>query len=353
MIYPLVILFIIILWYNISIMPDSIVKDKQEKKFSIIILTVIVVISALRADSVGADTIGYRGAFNNMPYFQNLSELQERYGGYLGYYIPCKFVSLLNLPVQVWFAIVQSFYLYTVYKFIERYSKDKIFSILVFFTIGLYGFSVAGLKQTVANSWAILAFLAYIDKKYIHMIIYALLAYSCHSCTLIFAGAFGLYIIRNTKFFALFILFFIITSYFFADYLLIQMVAFLNEEHFESYLEFENSYKATTLIFYIVLVCLCCYTIKAYKLQDKDVARYSLGLCLLACGLQALASVSSNAFRLAYFYTPFFMVLIPNTCYFQKRSIKTNLKIIYAIILIFYFLYSNRNNPYEFYFFSN
>ena len=58
---------------------------------------------------------------------------------------------------------------------------------MIFVSIGLFGFSLAGLKQTFAMALMLHAFLFFVDKKYLWSMLFIALTYYTHPACLIFA----------------------------------------------------------------------------------------------------------------------------------------------------------------------
>jgi glycosyltransferase involved in cell wall biosynthesis len=153
------------------------------------------------------------------------------------------------------------------------------------------------------------------------------------------------YLIDNAIYVALLSIVFI---YFYNQWFLASMVQALNEEHFEMYLTEKSGYSYVTFIFYTAITAMAYVGYRGYVKINTDDARLAFVFSAFACGLQLLAGVSAEMFRLAYLYSPFMMILLPNSCRFATPNIKRSLLWVLMGSLIFYFLYTNRNFPYSF-----
>lgn len=343
--YTLLVVLILLMRYKAISMTQGHLRDSIELKYCKLIWIIIVLLAALRGIKVGADTAGYWADYLRMPFY-SFTKLNDQYQGYLGYYYTSKVFSLLKLPVQVWFGFVEALYVYALYLLSKRFSKDLLLSILVFVTIGMFTFSMAGLKQVMSMSFMILAFLCFVDKKYVRTIVYILIASLCHSAGLIFLATIPLYWIRNRKIFLPLIGITGVASYFFGSLLLTTMVKVLGNDHFESYLVLNTSYSSVTLIFYCSIFIISIVGYESYKVNEPNDAMFILGMSLLICSMQALATISPNMFRLALCYAPFMMIMIPNVLFYSEDRY---LRFIVIGSIIFYFLYVTRNTPYSFY----
>ena len=252
---------------------------------------------------------------------------------------------MAGMPVQVWFGFVEAFYLYSLMKLVNKFSRDKILSLLVFTTIGLFTFSMAGLKQTFAASLMMLAFVFFIEKKYAYTALLIFATYYTHQAALIMIGTFPLYLLRNNKWLVPTIIGLCVCIYLYSFMFMETMVSILGNEKWEGYLVTDSGYSYVTFIFYTTITAVSYINIKGYSNELPGEARLFFGLSALGCALQLLAGVSPSLFRLALLYTPFFMVLIPN-CFYYSHYKTTKLFVIGCVI--FYFLYTGRNWPYSF-----
>lgn len=344
--YYLLILIILLLYISLYHQPLG-VSERKEKIYTFIICVVLVLMAALRSDEVGADTLGYRYNYETLYQFSTFQSLIDRYTiFYMGYFGLSKLFHMAGMPVQVWFGFVEAFYLYALMRLVNRFSKDKIFSLLVFTTIGLFSFSMAGLKQTFAMSLMMFAFICFLDKKYGLSVLLVFSTYYTHQSALILLGAFPLYYVRKTKWFIPLIIVLCLLIYFNSYLLIEKMVEALDNEKWESYLITNSGYTYVTFIFYIVITFIAFWNFKKYNIADPEFAKLFLGLSTLGCGLQLLAGVSPSLFRLSFLYTPFMMILLPNVFYYANNSKQP--KLILMGCIIFYFLYTNRHWPYSF-----
>lgn len=343
--YILLVVLILLMRSRVMSMPQGNLRDRIELKCNRLVWIVIVLLAALRGIKVGTDTAGYWADYLAMPFY-SFTQLNDRYEGYLGYYYTSKVFSLLNMPVQVWFGFVEALYAYALYSLSKRFSKDLLLSVLVFVTIGMFTFSMAGLKQVMSMSFMILAFLNFVDQKYIRTIVCILIASLCHPAGLIFWATFPLYLARNRKIFMPLIVVAGGVICFMGSLLLTTMVDVLGNDHFEAYLVLDTSYSSTTSIFYCSIFIMSIVRLGAYKVNEPDNAMFVLGMSLLVCSMQTLATISPNMFRLALCYAPFMMIMIPNVLFYSEDRY---LRFIVIGSIIFYFLYVTRNTPYSFY----
>ena len=113
-----------------------------------------------------------------------------------------------------------------------------------------------------------------------------------------------------------------------------------------TYLEEDSVYSPTTLIFYIIiLVITLMFSANKKHSHDEDLTNFLFAVSTVCMAFQSFAFVSASAFRVSLYFLPFFGIYIPNAL--DNKS-KTYVKVIIACMIIFYFLYTNRDFVYKF-----
>lgn len=340
-----IILFLIIsLRVVLSITRRARIKDNSlELLFTFVIYAILIFLAAFRSENVGTDTIGYSQDYYQVQ-FVSFKDIPYQYQGYEGYYYTSKiFATVLNAPLWVWFAFVEFVFISAIARLINRFSKDKLYSILILVTSGLYMFSLAGLKQTLAMAVFIHAYMGLVDKQYIRFMLLNVLVYLIHPVVIIGNIVSILYVIRNSKYF--YICLFIIAALlcFGTMTFMTYLVKLSGNEHFEIYLIQDSSYSKATLYLYIfVLGCTLPFVKKLLK--DNVDFKVLFAGSMLVCLFQYTASFSTSLFRLAFCFLPFFISFVPNV--FAKKyrkSLSITLSIAVMLGLVFFCLYANRN----------
>lgn len=316
---------------------------KLETLFCNFAYLLMILLAMFRGDSVGADTAKYINDYQEMS-LMSFSDIFEDYAGYEGYYLLSKIFSLIGIPYFVWFGFIEFMLIWSLSRYINKFSKDRLYSIILFVTTGLFMFSLAGLKQTLGLAIMMHAFMDLVDKKYIRSALFVLIAYFTHPVSLLSLLAFIIYILRNKKILLPLILFISLFVCAGGLYTTTLMVNILGNDHFEMYLEVNDSYTKSTLYLYcLLLICTLPWIIKSYK---KDIApKVELGCVILACSFQYLASFSPSLFRLAYAFLPFLFVYVPNSYCLSRSSSLESSVVKYCVLggTIFFSLYSNRS----------
>ena len=348
LVFALLILLILLLWSRVNSMSEGGAKELTEKKYLKITCGVLVFLAAIRGSTVGPDTIGYISDYIFVR-TSTFEQVLERYDVGSGYYWLSKLFSLSGLSVQWWFGMVEVLFMYAIYQFAIRFAKDKMLFLLCIVTMGLYTFSLAGLKQTTGMAFAILAYSYFTDKRYVLMVIFAGLAFWCHHATGIMAAAFVLYTIRNINKYNLLVLPVICVSIFFGSTIWSSLILVLEDEHYMMYLDADNIYSSATIIFYISVYVLSLVPYKNYMKTDKQDARVLYSLSLIVIVFQSLVTSFSSAFRIAYCFLPYMGLLISNNVQYLSNRKKQMLTLIFICFISIWVLYTNRELTYTFF----
>jgi len=318
---------------------------KLEKQFCLFSYIVIVILAAFRGEMVGADTMGYMSDYADVK-LMSFRDIADRYEGYVGFFYLSKLFTMMGMPVSVWFGFVELVLVSAISRFINKYSTDKLYSILLFIVTGLFMFSLAGLKQTLAMALITHGYIDLSDKKRIRSAIWIVAAFFVHPVTLLMLLAFLLKFIRQKEFFVVAAVAIVVVLMFSGMSTMSFLISLSGNEHFEMYLEEDNSYTMSTLFLYLLML-LCTLPFVTKYLKTGMQAKVEFACVLICCLCQYMASFSPSLFRLALMFIPFLIVYTPNTFDNAKSdSMSTALKVAALLGPIVFFIYSSRNTVY-------
>ena len=170
--------------------------DKAKRIFFILCGIAMFLIIALRHREVGSDDSGH--------YYDHWEEMSNLSYGFLRSYISearfepgyCTFVWLLSQVFQDGqYAFVISAIIFTVSvcRFIYLNSKDPELSFVMYICLGLYTFSVQGLRQAIAMSICLFAIEFVKKRKLIPFVLLVLLASTFHTSSIVFLFVYFIY----------------------------------------------------------------------------------------------------------------------------------------------------------------
>lgn len=342
----LLILILRIIVGNLNASPTN--TRKVESIFCGIAYLCIVMLAMFRGEDVGVDTLGYIKDYQGI-YTMEYSDIIDEYKGYEAYYLINKMFSMIGLPYFIWFGFIEFLLVWALSRYINKFSKDRLYSIILFITTGLFMFSLAGLKQTLGLAIMLHAFIDFTNNKYFRSATLVVLAYFTHPVSLLSLFPFIIYALRNKNVLLPLVLVISLCVCVGGLYTTSLMVSILGNDHYEMYLDVNDSYTKSTLYLYcLFLICTLPWIIKNFR--KYNIPKFELSCVILACVFQYLASYSPSLFRLAYAFLPFLFVYLPNSFSISIRKTTESALMKYCVLAgaIIFCLYSNRNMVFTF-----
>ncbi len=344
-IYLLLIVHVFFMYALIKLVSGS---YQNKKRFFVISSAIpFVLMIALRHKSVGADTVRYwadyergRGA--------DFLEIFTDYGDNKAYYWISEIFSDNNIPIQIWFGFIGLLYIGVSFYIIYKYSEDPLISVVMFTIVGGFGFAMAGLKQTLAMVFTLLAFIQLQNKRPIRFFIFVALGSLFHLTALVMLLAFPLSYIKSTKIQVPLYSVLTFLAFFNAIPILERVLSLLDNDHYASYLLSEKQYTLTD--FFVQLLILLVSLFYKSKLEKENNLSPLFTMVFLGVMFQAYASEIAHLFRLSLYFKPFGMILLPNALNKEENpKIRTLLRLGVIIVFVAYLLYQQSNGTYKFY----
>lgn len=329
----------------------SVIRNQSRKVvisnlFNIFIAIVLILSAAFRSELVGSDTPDYIEDYEAMANMSLPTVVADYYLSVV-YYGSSWIARRIGLPQWCWFGLVEALYIYSALVFVNKLSKNRLFAFFCFVSIGLFFPSYCIMKQIVAMSFAMLSYIAVVEKKNRRAVSLFILGFFSHQSIILFAFAYLIYFFRKKK-----QLIYLLT----AGFVLIAIVGGsiwssiiggYGNEHYMMYADSDEDYSSTAVIYMTVLLALAFIIRGSYQRKNPIECTLLISLSLFACVLQSLASSFSIAHRLAYYYMPFMVLLIPNTIESMKNvSSRLFFQYLYFAMMSFFLIYTQRSIPY-------
>ena len=189
----LIILFLVALINNRNQIQSDVTSNKiisraqNNSLKSFLLVTLIYLVMTLKAYLTG-DYSRYAINFINARYY-SITEMASLKGE-MGFHALTKAITYITSNVSCYFAITSVIICISLGKFIHENADNKIYSIFFYYTIGLFAFSLAGLRQALAMSICLFAYKAIKDKKFIKFILIVGFAFLFHKSAVCFLLAY-------------------------------------------------------------------------------------------------------------------------------------------------------------------
>jgi len=336
--------------------------EKRSNRILLFSFILIYLICILRDPSVGRDIPGYKYIY------EETAKISWKDFDYVyfehGYVFLMKICNKLGISFQGFFAVAYAIILYPIYLFIKKYSTDKLFSALIYICYILFEFNLTGLRQAIAISIVLLAFIALLESRKFPKILYVLLvliAASFHKSAYIALVFLPVVWIKSISFYTITMAFGTVFSLFSRRYLFSYIKELFGKESFSVN---AGLHIGGNILFMLAVCILGLYfnnirycvsendLIK--KIESTDSDRFMLKCFMFGIVLAVFFGEETSA-RSFMFFSQSMMILIPNlSLKFDKKSVFA-VKIVFIVffIIFFYFNTLKANNfdivPYRFF----
>lgn len=321
-------------------------ENESKKWYLIFSLLPITLISGFRGESVGADTNSYRLMFMRIAEGSSVQNIGERIEP--GYILLNKLLAIIWDNPQVIIIVTAIFISFCIGHFIYRYSKEPLLALLFFITLGLFQFTLSGVRQTIALGFVILSYDLVIKRRLVPFLILLIISATFHKTALLFIPS---YFIANN----------LITTKNLLWYIpvLILSIVFVESisESVTLMFGYEYGIESTgngVIFFLIVLLITLIGFIKHQRLTELDERNVAfLNINYLSLLLWSLRLVTRTAERISLYFMPStYLILEEYLVTINNRSSKRIIYFTVCCLCLILFLYRLTNNstltPYEF-----
>lgn len=334
--------FILFIFSNKSIRTYSLQLNKTKKfdKSILFILSVVLfLIFALQSIESNSDLRIYAhhyltNEYRSPSYFiENWFDLKDPF-----YQLCACIFSKSGLDFYAWHTLIGLFVSVSLYYLLKDFSANVYLSFLVTVSLGLFGFWLSGLRQTIAMAILMFTYKYMKNKKPLKFLLLVVLAALFHSSALVFIIAYPIYQlslkIRNI------ILLVIVGGLGLANGNRIASLAIrlLGNEDYESYLESDRMLNVSGVIIAGFVLAFCIF----FLYRAKEHARHG-GICnllIIAFFLRVMSTFFfAEMFRVSMYFSLFQSLAIAEACSEIKDGITVS-KLKTAAVSFALFLYS-------------
>lgn len=320
-----------------------------------VLMVLMYLILALKAETVGCDTAGYKSIYENtktIPFNDFSYSYMEK-----GYLLLMKVFNLMGFSFQAFSAFIYALILLPIYHLIKKYSTDVMISMSVLFCLNYFVFICSGLRQALAMSICVSSFLLLIKNKKWKYFFWALLivvmASYIHRSALLF-GVVLVVIFFQNRFLTYTSFFIVLLTLLVNRGILIELndayelSHYTYDEHLTLGLMFV--FDVIMFVFYIISVRL-----NLNHFANKDMI-WQLGMVIFYGLVLMIGFNGSILMRSSSYELLFLSIIMPMAIESWTKETKTIIRVVYVLVL-FYCLYelvllSNalRIVPYKFFF---
>ena len=314
-------------------------KTKQERQLYYIFYNIILItISSLRGYEVGGDLTNYIPLFHEIAKssWNELFTNYDKYGLVFKFIIKC--CSLVS-DESTWYLFVLSLINLSIpLYFIQRYSKIPWLGVFLYVTLSYYTNTFNSVRSSMALSFSILGMMYLLKNKNYKALLWFIIAFEVHKTII---PIFLLFYLKNVKptFCKLAIPIFssIIIANMFGLAGFMDILVLYNEmNNYGGIGNLEMGGKGYGMLAFDILLTFGCYFLTCKNMTHTERVLI-MTLCLATC-CQAVAPLYSLVTRIAYFFTFYSVVLIPDIIFRSFKCINRKLVIIsLSIFALYYF----------------
>ncbi len=307
----------------------------------------LVFISGLRSEWVGTDTHSYvEGFYSFVPGQQSIFDLSGQ-REFL-FYLYRNIVRSLTGSYAIFLFLPALFYIWTVCRFINRHSSSPVISFLLFLSMGYYSFSMAGIRQTIAIGFLILATEFLLERKFLRCGLLILVAAGFHITSLVYLLVILLYFLPLNKWFIGMIALLTGVTWIGGERLVFFLVEMIWGDS-RSYKQEFGGISTLLLLLVVSVATLLLYrplwkyrdSRKAAPLPEMEGDLLFTKMLLFSVPFQLMAVYQANAFRIAMLFHFPMIVLLPNVIAAQedfRSRVFAKLFVVFCLLYQLFFI---------------
>lgn len=286
--------------------------------YSFFILLFLLFFSTLRFPKYDTDTYNYFRLFDeiNSSFYQVKFTLKPE----CGYIAFNKIIGYFTTNHQIFLLLINIFVLCTIFKFLNKYSKNVWFSVLLFVFLGYFDSTMTLIRFNIALAITLFSYQYLLEKKFFNFLFCVFIASLFHLSAWIFTISYIFILCKNKllsnqKYFLFLLSLFIL--FFFIDYLIHAFLGF-----FQFYSSYENnktfgvqsSMKLAPILEFLTILSITIFAhiLLKKRQQQSNIDILFFYLALIACYFTMLSFIFTPIGRIGKYFSIGTIVLIPN-----------------------------------------
>ncbi len=330
--------FLIIFWIISYLAINRLSLPNKKKSLAFLYGGSMFLIMGLRHYSVGSDIEHYLDVFNNEELWGPSFLLQFEYG----YFAYLKILKIFNVSNQGYIIITSLIICYSFASFFYKYSDNILLSFFLHLTIGIFTVTMSAIRQSLAISIILFAITLLLERRLLFFTIVVLFASTFHRTAIFFILVTLFVNVKNISLNRGIILYSVLILTLFIKKYILYIIIYLIPNKFEQYLipDSENAINKLLIViaFIIPLFILIFwkYNSSISKKQERMNSLFFV-MTIISSTLFIIGLIIPMITRLAYYFIPAYIVLIPNII--GKLELKQNKIILYLTIIVFCLVY--------------
>lgn len=305
--------------------------SRTKKCYLVITFFPLLLISGLRADSVGTDTYNYLSGFRTIRDVSSSSMFEVVRWEY-GYVLLNKLSSILSNNEQILLVLTSFLVLIGVMYFIYKNSENVVLSVFLYISLYLYLFSFNGIRQAIAMSILVMGFHLILERKFLRYFIVVLVATLFHETAILMLLLYFIYYFKFDIKNVLAILFIFIISFISVESIINYFLSFTRSL---SYIDTNNIIEQSGFLFPLINLSIFFFIlyIKLTNRINDPTLDFFLFIAILGVFTGLLSMKVYKLLRLNYYFMMYYIIAIPYSLKFVKDK-KIKFIMIYLLITV-------------------
>ncbi len=330
--------------------------QKREQTTIFIFFIGLFILLALRDITVGRDLYQYKNIFERCYHtsFKSLPNLAFE----LGYTIYNKLISFLTRDYRLFLIITGIITLLPIYKLYHREAKYSFLLILLFINMPCFLIIFSGLRQAIAISIGVLAFMAIENKKYVISVLLIVLATYFHASAFVLFLLYPLFFFKIKSKYLLYIVPIMFIIYIFRVPLFLMILNFVPARYVEFYGDLEQTGAYGMLLLFLMFSVFSFVVLDEEVMSEKDF--FFRNILLVATIFQFFVPIHAMIQRTSYYFLIFVPMSIISVVQSPKKWLKNVSDTAVVVLSVFFAVYFFYNGffstdnlldvfPYKFY----
>ena len=323
---------------------------RQKQLYCILVALVLFIFVGLRSKFLGStDTYNY---YNTMDRAINANTWKAFYnvdGVETGFQIFVWCLSRIFHDPQ-WLIVISSFiYIFSTTYLIYKTSEDVTISLIMYITLGLLLFEMQGMRQSIAMSICMFAYLFAKQKRLVPFAILVLLAMQFHQTAIVFFAVFPLMYLKDKASNIFLMIIASIVMMYFSKYI----INYANNLFDRNYGVAVDSGGFIATAIYLLIISLYLITFKNERKNNLHFDFYILVFASVCYIFRYIGSLAAE--RISFYFMFSQLIVLPNTVFKGMKKTRdiqlTHLIIcLLSILLFLYRLHGSGFVPYKFFF---
>ena len=293
------------------------------------------ILLALRDITVGRDLIEYKRIFERCIYtsFEDLLDFRWE----LGYTIYNKVVSFISKEFRFFLIVTAIIVLVPIYKLYSKETKYSFLLIVLFINMPCFLMMFSGLRQALATSIGVLAFMAIENKKYILSLLLILVATCFHVSAFVLILLYPAFFLKIKAKHLLLIVPAMIAIFVFRVPILETFISLAPSHYIEYYGELNQTGAIGMLILFLIFLVFSFVILDETVMSKKD--SFLRNILLIATIFQFFVPIHPLVQRISYYFLIFVPLSILSIVQAPKKRMKSISIISVVIMGSFFFVY--------------